>query len=425
MKMSFKRSNLGFFLMDGMFFASYCAMFGFTTTILLDYGYTVAQCGMVNTLQFVVFMLNQPIYGYLLDNVISAKKLLMVMILGGITMAAFLPWVFTQGVLVVTGYITIMSFFIFSGGPITDTWVIAVINKTRGMDYGLIRCGGSVFYAFTALIAGNLITTWGIEVLFLIHILLGALTMVIAFFMVDDKKIESTRDEREKIKKLSFKKSITVLFKNKDYIVFLVCMCIFNFATKLSSTYLPMVIDSVGGDSGHFGLAVFLGSLGEVGVMLLASRIMIRGVPPVYLYGVAVLVCALRYFIMGVSDVLWVILATQLVQAVGFGLNLRINAEYVIHIAPKGYEGMALLFLGAIANGVGSMLGSFMGGQIIQQWGLTPYIYLCTGCMLTVFVVFIPTILRTHKERVAHKLDYLLARSMATQPREEEVESNS
>ena len=245
--------------------------------------------------------------------------------------------------------------------------------------------------------------------------------MVVAFFLVDDKKIENARDAREKMKKPSFTKSICVLFKNKNYIVFLLCMCMFNFATRVSSVYLPMVIESVGGDSGHFGTAVFLGSLGEVGVMLIASRIMIRGVPPVYLYAAALFTCAIRYIIMGVSDVLWIILATQLIQAIGFGLNIRINAEYVMSIAPKGYEGMALLFLGAVSNGIGSVLGSLMGAQIIESWGLTNYIYICAAMMLGAFFVFLPTVIRAYRSRKNQKMEYLIARSTIEKRQEEQI----
>ena len=39
------RRSRQMFLLEGVYFISFCALYAYTVTILLDYGYTEVQCG--------------------------------------------------------------------------------------------------------------------------------------------------------------------------------------------------------------------------------------------------------------------------------------------------------------------------------------------------------------------------------------------
>ena len=59
------------FLLEGAYFVSFCSLYAYTVTILLDYGYTEVQCGYITMLQYLVMMIAGPIYGRLIDRSIS------------------------------------------------------------------------------------------------------------------------------------------------------------------------------------------------------------------------------------------------------------------------------------------------------------------------------------------------------------------
>lgn len=111
---------------------------------------------------------------------------------------------------------------------------------------------------------------------------------------------------------------------------------------------------------------------------------------------------------MATVDNLWLLLATQLVQAIGYGFNLRINAEYLVSIAPEGYHGMAIMLSGAISNGVGCVLGNYLGGELIARLGINPYLWVCTAVMACGFFTFLPTALGERKRRQNASIAYLL-----------------
>ncbi|MEG2073695.1 MAG: MFS transporter, partial [Angelakisella sp.] len=213
--MNFRRSNLGFFVLQGLFWACYCTIFGFTVTILREYGFSAEICGIVTTLQCVVFMLIQPVYGYLADNVSTPKKAFIIIIAVGTAAALPLPKIFTMGVVVVVLYMTFISLFVYSACNLLDAWSVAVINKTAGMDYAAVRGGGSACYALMALMAGNLIAPFGVQALFVVHLVLCVATLAVACFLVDSEGLESTRGILCSAKEqVSFAKSISVLLHN-------------------------------------------------------------------------------------------------------------------------------------------------------------------------------------------------------------------
>ena len=61
------------FLLEGAYFVSFCSLYAYTVTILLDYGYTEVQCGYITMLQYLVMMIAGPIYGRLIDRSISPQ----------------------------------------------------------------------------------------------------------------------------------------------------------------------------------------------------------------------------------------------------------------------------------------------------------------------------------------------------------------
>lgn len=407
--MSFRRSNLGFFVLQGLFWASYCPLFGYVVTILRHYGYSAEVCGTVTTLQCIAMMVIQPVYGYIVDRFTTPKRGFIIIMSVGVVLALPLVWVFEQAAWFAVLYLTLLGMFVYSAGPVVDTWTVGVINKTRGMDYALCRGGGSMMYAVTALVTGNLISKLGIEMLFTIHIVLGAAAVIVATQLVDSAKLEQTGGMRvvERKEQLGFVKSARVLLRNREYLLFTVCMCLFNFGTRPYSTYMALVLENVGGDSSHMGVSLFISAFGELVFMLVASRMILRGMPSTYLYMLALGILAARFYIMGFSTSLWVIIITQVIQAVGFGFNLRINVEYLVHTAPEGYHGMAIMLSGAISIAFGCVLGNFLGGYMINWWGVQNYVLICATVLLLNMLIFLPTVLREHRERKQMRLEYM------------------
>ena len=64
------------FLLEGVYFISFCTLYAYTVTILLEYGYTEVQCGYITMLQYVMMTIAGPVYGRMIDRGLSPKSCL-------------------------------------------------------------------------------------------------------------------------------------------------------------------------------------------------------------------------------------------------------------------------------------------------------------------------------------------------------------
>lgn len=410
-----KGRNLGFFLLQGLYWASYCVLFGYTVTIFSAYGYSAQMCGVITTLQYLVPMAVQPLYGYLIDNVISPKWFCVGMMAASGGCALLLPYMFTQSAPVIIGYFLFLSLFLFCGSGVVDTWCISVINASRGMDFGLVRSGGSIFYALTGLVAGNIIAPLGITALFYIHGGLAFLGAVVALLLPDPRRLPRP-EQLEAPARVSFADAIKVLIKCRPYVTYVVCMCCYYFASRATQIYMPIILKSVGGGDGHYGISMFLSSGGEMIVMLLVSRLIIRGVRLEKLFGVALGLFTVRYILLAAVQNLWVILAGQLLLAVGFGLQVRVHTQYITKMIPEGYQGTAILLCSSIGSGGAAMLGNLFGGEMLDRVGIQPYLVCCAGMMLLAGLIFLPTLAKIRRQEQDMLASFLLQQLEEEQP---------
>lgn len=394
MKLRFSETNRGFFLLEGLYWSAYCVLFAFTVTIFSAYGYSTAICGVVATLQYIVLLVGQPLYGYIIDHLLSPKRFFILLTAADIVFSFALPYVFSQGLWVLLPYYVVFSFFNFSAYSVVDTWAIEVDNHLPGLDFGLQRGGGSILYAAVALLGGNLIAPFGIEVLFVLHIALSFLLLLLSCFLVDSAKLRQTHLDSAEApvpeEAPGLREVLRLLLKNRAFVLYTICMGLYYFGTRATSMYLPVILGAAGGGSGHYGLALFISACGELFVMLWASRLLSNGVPIEHLFSLCLAMMVLRFLLLALVPRLWVILLGQVLLAAGSGLQLRSGTQYLAAITPENCHGMAILLSGSVSSGIGGMLGNLLGGILVESWGVRGYVLLCTATFMLGFALFLP-----------------------------------
>ena len=403
MKNRLTRSNPAFFLLNGLVYASHCSLFVFTLTILLEYNFTTIQCGIVTTAQSIVLMCVLPLYGYIMDNYLSAKKTTIIMFICGLISAIPLPYTLNMGFGIVLIHFIILSFFVFCSGAVLDAWSVEMINKTRGMDYAIVRGGGSIFYAITSLLCGFAITSIGVSAVIIIHIVCTALTVLLACILPDSQKIKSDFPELDsaidKTKKVSLMESIKYLFTNKEYVRLLICVCLFLFALRPTSTYLPLLLNNIGGDGSTFGISQFISAAFEALVMIITTKLIIHGMSKELCLSLGWFVLAIRMLIFFLTDNIVIILISQIVQSIGYGLQLRAYAEYTVSVVEHKYRATAITLMASLSNGFGTVFGNFIGAKLIDSLGIMTFTAICLVIMLLAAIIFIPPVILAHKRK--------------------------
>lgn len=380
------------FLLEGAYFISFCSLYAYTVTILLDYGYTEVQCGYITMLQYLVMMIAGPIYGRLIDRSISPKWLFIILAAGGMIVTPLLPFCFGKGFVWTMISFSVVSALDYCAASVIDAWINQMTLRDESIDYGMIRSAGSIFYAVTALASGYLIAPLGIDFLFWLHLGALALSILLALPFADPRKLpllkadaitESVEVQNETLW-ASFKK----LLSCRPYAIFLVCGTLYYFATRSVNGFMQVIINYIGGDASTYGLSVFLYCVGEFLLMRLASRLLRRGMKLPVLFIASLSALGLRILLLGVLRSMAGVMATQVLLSIGFAGFLRFNIEYVASLFPPQYSGRAILISVAVTQGIGSIVGNLAGGYLLASVGVPVYCFICGGAMLLALVIF-------------------------------------
>ena len=380
------------FLLEGVYFISFCALYAYTVTILLEYGYTEVQCGYITMLQYLMMTVAGPVYGRMIDRGLSPKRLFIILAAGGIIVTPLLPVCFAKGFswsIISFGAISALD---FCGATVIDTWINQMTLRDETIDYGMIRSAGSIFYATTAIISGYLIVPLGINFLFWLHMGSLAVAILLAASFADPNKLPLLTPELESdvtAPQETLWQSMKTLFSCRPYVIFLICGTLYYFATRAVNGFMQVIINYIGGDASTYGVSVFLYCVGEFLLMRLASRLLRRGMKLPVLFISAVSALGLRILLLGVLRTMAGVMATQVLLSIGFASYLRFNIDYAASLFQRQYAGRAILVSVAITQGFGSIIGNLAGGYLLENAGVPTYCFVCAGAMFLSLVIFL------------------------------------
>lgn len=380
------------FLLEGVYFISFCTLYAYTVTILLEYGYTEVQCGYITMLQYVMMTIAGPVYGRMIDRGLSPKKLFIILAAGGIIVTPLLPVCFAKGFSLTMISFGIISALDFCGATVIDTWINQMTLRDETIDYGMIRSAGSIFYATTAIVSGYLIVPLGINFLFWLHMGSLAVALLLAVTFADPNKLPLLEPDRfagEDAPDETFAQSIRTMMKNRPFVIFLICGTMYYFATRAVNGFMQVIINYIGGDASTYGVSVFLYCVGEFLLMRLASRLLRRGMKLPVLFITATAGLGLRILLLGVLKTMTGVMLTQILLSVGFASYLRFNIDYVASLFPRQYAGRAILISVAVTQGLGSIIGNLAGGYLLASVGVPVYCFICGGAMFLSMAIFL------------------------------------
>ena len=380
------------FLLEGVYFISFCTLYAYTVTILLEYGYTEVQCGYITMLQYLMMTIAGPVYGRMIDRGLSPKKLFIILAAGGIIVTPLLPVCFAKGFSLTMISFGIISALDFCGATVIDTWINQMTLRDETIDYGMIRSAGSIFYATTAIVSGYLIVPLGINFLFWLHMGSLAVAILLAVTFADPNKLPLLEPDRfagEDAPDETFAQSIRTMMKNRPFVIFLICGTMYYFATRAVNGFMQVIINYIGGDASTYGVSVFLYCVGEFLLMRLASRLLRRGMKLPVLFITATAGLGLRILLLGVLKTMTGVMLTQILLSVGFASYLRFNIDYVASLFPRQYAGRAILISVAVTQGLGSIIGNLAGGYLLASVGVPTYCFICGGAMFLSMAIFL------------------------------------
>lgn len=372
------------------FFSMFASMFSFVSVYLLDKGFTNSTIGTVLSITGILAIIIQSIVANFLDthsdfrlqNALSIN--ILIILIGSILL------LFTSNNLFILFFIIL----IFSIAQASETLInsLAFIFEKFGIDinYGVGRGIGSLAFAVTTMIVGNVVNQTNPEIIPFFYTLFS-LSLLIAVRSFKHPKEQHTTVENNSETNLASKQSfIGFISQYKRLLLVVVGIGFVMFMHILLNNFFIQILLPIGGNSATMGNAIFLGAIVELPAMFNYKRIEKR-FPANTLLKIAALFFIAKHVLTYFATNMLMIYIAQFIQIGGFALMYPAGVSYVHSVvSEKDLVKGQSLFTSAMA--MSSIAGNFFGGILLDSLGVSETLFI--GIIITVIgtgIIFFAT----------------------------------
>lgn len=317
-------------------------------------GLTFAQIGIASAVCSIVGVFAQPFWGFITDKYFNKRITLTT---SGIVCAFIIYSLFlAESVYSVILVVTLLSVFQSSIGPISDAYSYEIIENNQQIQYGRIRLMGNIGYAVGALVIGQAIQYYGLEVSYFIY----SIVMIAGSIIISRVRF-SYKGNREKINLHDGLK----LFRDKRFSIFLISAIAAYIAIGGNVSYLAILIQQTGGNTSSLGFVWFIIAMSALPVFYFGKNFINKfGELNIYILGM--LFYAIRFFLDSAFTSNYIIFCIQLLECVSYTFFLMGTLEYLNKITPSKIKTTSMTFYTA-ACGIGGFLGNMAGGILLEH----------------------------------------------------------
>lgn len=335
---------------------------------LVSMGFGSAQAGLIMSSIFLANIVTAPLWGSYSDatdrhrSAVTAALLLALTAISLIPLAAplFLP-VFGIGV--------IYSSTSNSMPALIDSWIMRRRRERPGIEYGIARGFGSAGFAIGGVVIGRLSDIYDPSIMFPVY----AVVVLMTLFMIRRVPQQTKRRsvEASQTEATGIVAAGRAVLASTPYLVFVFVSLIIFIQLRAAVTFLPLLLYEVGGTNIHVGLSQTVGASSEIPAMFAAAFLLRRFRPrALLLAGMAVFI--LRIGLMGWLHTPELLVASQALHGISFGIFLPVSIHYIDRIAPVRFASVFQTLAPSIYFGIGSVIGSSLGGVLVERIGLRP-----------------------------------------------------
>lgn len=356
--------------LDGLFWASSCSFNSFIVPYLTDNGFSEGIASILVTIISTLSFLVQPITGRLCDTRFSQKQVYLTLSACSIPLLILLAQ--ANGNIPLTLLcLFCLTITLYQVPGLVDSLIVRLKKENPGLNYGLPRGTGSFVFAIAAQIMGMVTVRWGHGARLYMGAAAVACSMIAAFTIHLDPAGDSEKDTTKKV-------PVSVLLKNKSYLMVLGVTFLAMTGTSCVNTYLPMLATRLGGDSGTVGSSLALAALCEVPAMVLMNKILQK------VKAKRVILTASFFYVLRlalhlvVPNVSWLI-GIQALQGLSFAVLWPASIYYINDIVEDGVKSTAVMTFSSVGLGISNIFGAALGSVLLPIVGVYGIFAVCTG----------------------------------------------
>ncbi|GHV94564.1 hypothetical protein AGMMS50293_08840 [Spirochaetia bacterium] len=353
--------NLRVVFVQGAFTAMQCASTVYFVQAFQRFGYDNLLIGTIMMFTSLLAIFVQPLWGYIVDKIVMDRQI----IAGSCLLGAVIYFIFIfsggRKAVAIPSAIAMYGVFI-PMMTLIDAFVSKLIVDGYHINYSATRSGGSIAYAFTAVIFGFSVSRFGMHLAPFIYLVPCAVMMWALWGLPNP---------RGHIKNaISLRSGFQYLRHYKLFLLFIGAYFLMSLTSVPASTYYSVVLYKLGGDERHVGLGLFFQAICEVPVMLLFSRIKKKtGIKSVYLLMIGMIFFALKTACIAFAPTITVVLLGSMLQGFSFAIFHPAVVEFLMEIIRREYLATAQMITVAIGSSLAAIVINPLGGAASDSFG--------------------------------------------------------
>ncbi|MFW5688183.1 MAG: MFS transporter [Spirochaetota bacterium] len=350
-----------------IFWASIVCFEAFMVPFLTDAGYSPSQAGLVMSAIFGFAIIGQPMVGSLSDRMNSPRWIVAIAMTIAGAAALLLPSV--AGLYGIVIAIALLYSLTANSLPaVLDAWIMARRRRNPRLSYGVSRGFGSLGFAVGAAAFGAIAERYGTQVVFPAYATLAVAVAVLAALM--PRPADPASKEHASRETGHLAEGLRAAVSNGPYLALILATFIAFVGFRAAMTFLPLLLDSVGGSVRDVGLSHSIAAVSEAPLFFISGLLIRRVRGPKLIAGVLGLM-AVRIFVYSLLATSEAVLLLQLSHGATFGIFLAATVDYIDEIAPPAHRSLFQAIAPSVFFGLGSIVGSWAGGVTIEASSIT------------------------------------------------------
>ena len=339
-------------------------------------GLSTAFVGTTLSLYTVTAFFGQFFWGYLCDRL---KNRTVVILSSMLSVGLYIVVFFMKNSWWILTTYAILGFVMPCIVASIDTWILKVYSDNPSA-YGPIRAFGSLGYAVFMFFYGSWLLQTGYVLMLWLGIFFLICVVVLCFLLPNGEGNVS-----------SHQKTSGKIQLNRNWILFFIFLFLSGTAAAPMLNMIAVLIESVNGTVVQQSYCLFLNSLAQVPLMLLAGKF--SRISPMVRMEAGVACYSIALFMAAIATNTDMMIGAALTQGIGFGIILPAMREYVFQGAPKGKETVMQGIADAVNTNLAGALSNLMVGWLAELITVSGTMYLCVvlqvlGLLIGTYLVF-------------------------------------
>lgn len=337
--------------------------FHVTNTIIISFlplylkfkGLSGTEIGWVLAVGPLASIISQPFWGFLSDKYRTVKWVLIMTIIG---MLIFSILFFQMNELIFILFFGALFYFFSSPvGALGDSLAQRQADLLN-ISFGSIRTWGSIGFALSSLLIGQLLDIYGVAFMRWPYLLFGTILLIIAFQIEDIKKTSNEQSVQLK--------DLKTLIANKPFMYFLLIMMFITITHRANDSFIGLFITELGGSESLVGVGWFIALVSEALIFAFAY-LWFKKERALFFIILASVLYTVRWILFGFSNDPLIVLIGQLLHGLTFGIFYLSSLDYVTRLIPHTLKSTGHLIFYSVFFGVSGIIGSVGGGLLIDH----------------------------------------------------------